>query len=291
MLVRTSHVPPWTKLTCMLYSRPIGAERRSPGSRGRIPTRRSQGVSEGHTGDSPGRDRVVGQGLLEVSGLLAEWARRDGQVDDRADGQRAGVRRRAAGSVLLLFARFRGPQQPAFHLPHPRVPASTQIPDISIDPRPPPSIEPGYRARVTREPDGRANSRAAQVGRRDDGDRDRRSGRMQGRGTVVCDSVCAGAVRRTGAGGQVFYHWATRAADQDWIPSPPARGLDECLRFARRPPLSGKQRHPIVPETRTIRTRTAASGGGVAKRRTHRRVMPQSGWTVRLCRRNCQVSG
>ena len=57
------------------------------------------------------------QGPRRVSHLLAEWTRRDWQVYDRTDLRRAPLCRRAAGSVLLLFTRFRRSQEPPLYLP------------------------------------------------------------------------------------------------------------------------------------------------------------------------------
>src|SRR5882762_3885666 len=86
-------------------------------------------------------DRVMGPGLRQLSSLLAKRARWDREIDNRSDHRRTTVRRRRPGSVLLLFARFRGPQQPPLDISYSRLSAGTKIPRVSIALCFPPPIE------------------------------------------------------------------------------------------------------------------------------------------------------
>jgi len=87
--VRSFGLSPRALLTYMPRSGPSGAEQLSPRTRSRVSSRQSPQLSQGNTRDCAERDRGMGQGLQTVSHLLAERARRDRQVHDCPDGQRA----------------------------------------------------------------------------------------------------------------------------------------------------------------------------------------------------------
>ena len=59
--------------------------------------------------------------------LLAEWARRDRKINDRADGGRDSVHRRKTRGELLLLARFRRPEQPSGNLSDTRFPTCSPV--------------------------------------------------------------------------------------------------------------------------------------------------------------------
>ena len=86
----------------------------------------------------------------------------DRQVHDRSDHRRTCLRRRKIRSILLLFTRFQRPQEPPLHLPHSRLPAHSEMPRISINPRPSPPIKFKYCTQFTLQPDGDVGCRTPQ---------------------------------------------------------------------------------------------------------------------------------
>ena len=82
-----------------------------------VPPRQPPRLPQRDTRERPDRDRVVGQGLQQISCLLAERVSRDWQVLDRPNGQRADLRRRATGSVLLCSRDFEDRSDLQFILP------------------------------------------------------------------------------------------------------------------------------------------------------------------------------
>jgi len=106
-------------------------------------------------------DRVMGPGLRQLSSLLAKRARWDREIDNRSDHRRTTVRRRRPGSVVLLFARFRGPQQLHLIFPTLAFQLAQKYPEFRSHFGFPPPIESGCYTRIALQPDAQVDRRAA----------------------------------------------------------------------------------------------------------------------------------
>jgi len=85
----------------------------------------------------------------------------DREIDNRSDHRRTTVRRRRPGSVVLLFARFRGPQQPPLDISYSRLFSWHKNTPSSITLCFPPPIRIRMYTRIALQPDAQVDRRAA----------------------------------------------------------------------------------------------------------------------------------
>ena len=158
------------------------------------------------------------------------------------------LRRRATGSVILLFTRFQGSQRPPLHLSHPCLPAGTHIPGVSIHSHPAPPVESRHRTRVALQSDVEVDCQATQIGGYFNGHRGRRIGRVHGWRTAVRHPICHGAFGGGDSKGEILHHRSTRATHAIRISTSAPQSVDECIHLARRPTQPDPQRYPAIPQ-------------------------------------------
>ena len=123
-------------LTRSPYSRKVGPQQFPLRMWGRVSARRAQRMSQRNPRDRPERHRTMGKRLGQVSCLLVERSGRDGEEHHREDHRGEAICRWPARSLLLLFAGFRGSEEPSDDIPNTGRPTRPQVHRISINPPP-----------------------------------------------------------------------------------------------------------------------------------------------------------
>ena len=95
--------------------------------RGRVSARRAQRLSQGNPRDRSERHRALGKRLGQISRLLVERSGRNGEEHHREDDCGEAICRWPARSLLLLFAGFRGSEEPSDDIPNTGRPTRSQV--------------------------------------------------------------------------------------------------------------------------------------------------------------------